>query len=217
MTPKDVLSTKAVADDLWKGERLREACSAFIGTYSQVPPIFSAIKKDGRSLMSRARAGEVFEPDPRVVTCHDIRLVDVDSETQCFTVDIDCAKGFYVRSLARDLARFVGEQGHLRALRRTRSGHFEISRAKSPEDIGPHDVLPPQEAVDPDVLRMQLDLEQAAHVRNGRPIPRRDEDRDHARALLTDGDGLLMAMAIASEDGRQWKVARGFNLKAATQ
>lgn len=207
-----LVRTKAVDRATWDHGRLEEACAAFVGTYPQIPPVFSAIKKDGRSLMSRARSGEVFEPDPRTVTCHELRLLSSDPATGCFVIDVTCAKGFYVRSLARDIARSIGEYGHLRALRRLSSGHFHIGQAKPPDLIGLHDVLPPQDAVSVDVVRRRLHPEQLAYVRNGRSIPKNDGDEHHPRALLTDASDRLVAMAVETEDGQSWKVDRGFNI-----
>jgi len=204
----EVVRTAPVTSEMLEREALQAAAAGLVGTYEQVPPIFSAIKRDGRSLMSRARAGEQFEPDPRTVTCHKLEVLDIDVAASRVQLFVECAKGFYVRSLARDLGVALGTRGHLCALRRTASGQFGIGGAKSPDDIGPEDVRPMHEAVGDDVARVVLDEGDVEHIRHGRPVPRQGAAE---RALLLDGDGRLWAMATPSSDGTRWRVARGFN------
>lgn len=198
--------------------------SGLVGTYSQVPPVFSAIKRDGRSLMSRARAGEVFEPEPRIVTCRSITVVSVDVENSRIELEVASAKGFYVRSLARDLAKALGTHGHLVALRRTQSGRFAIADAVTPEALTEADIMPLQDAVGPDVQKVHVtDPKQLAYVAVGRPIPREATEGTSEvsgpstvgshRGLLIDPDGVALALVVSDETGEFWKIARGLNVR----
>ncbi len=114
-------------------ERVRAAARRLIGLIDQVPPKFSAIKVDGRALYKSARQGlEMPEPEPRRVEITAFELVDWRAGKRP-TIDfrVTCSKGTYIRSLARDVGQAVGFPGTLSALRRTRSGAFEISGATS--------------------------------------------------------------------------------------
>lgn len=113
--------------------RARAAASAFVGTYLQRPPVFSAIRVDGERLHEKARRGEAVEVPEREVTVHRLEIGAADD--RAIELEVRCAKGFYVRSLGRDLARALGTRGHLVALRRTRSGPFEVADAVAFEDV----------------------------------------------------------------------------------
>lgn len=108
-------------------ERVRDAAEAFTGTFLQRAPAFSAIKVGGRALHERARRGEEVEPPEREVTAHRLEVLEVAGDR--IELELEVSKGFYVRSLARDLARALGTRGHLAALRRTRSGAFDLRGA----------------------------------------------------------------------------------------
>jgi tRNA pseudouridine55 synthase len=108
-------------------EEVTQALKAFIGEIDQVPPAFSAVKVAGERAYALARRGETPELAPRRVRIHDARLLAHDAETS--ELEIECGKGFYVRSLARDLAAVLGACGHVSALRRTAVGAFTEARA----------------------------------------------------------------------------------------
>ncbi len=112
-------------------ERVRAVAAGFLGTITQRPPAFSAIKVGGRALHERARRGEAVEVPEREVAVHRLEVVEVAPER--IDLELEVSKGFYVRSLARDLARALGTRGHLSALRRVRSGSFDLRRAASGE------------------------------------------------------------------------------------
>lgn len=104
----------------------------FTGPQLQVPPVYSALKRDGQSLHRLARAGgEVAEPDARPVTIHALRATGSRwaGERPELDLEVVCSSGTYVRSLARDLATAAGSLGHLSALRRVRVGPFDVAEA----------------------------------------------------------------------------------------
>ncbi len=101
--------------------------TSFLGPGEQIPPVFSAIKIDGTPLYERARRGEHIEPPKRPISIH--RLEVVEWVTPVLTVDIDCSKGFYVRSFARDLGERANTCGYLSNLIRTRVGAFDLCDA----------------------------------------------------------------------------------------
>ncbi len=110
-------------------EAIEAALAAMVGTISQVPPVVSAIKVDGEAMHARARRGEVVVPEAREVVLREAVVTAVRTEPPECALSLAVSKGFYVRSLARDLALALGTRGHLTALRRTRSGAFTLDGA----------------------------------------------------------------------------------------
>ncbi|MCC6944814.1 MAG: tRNA pseudouridine(55) synthase TruB [Thermomicrobiales bacterium] len=108
-------------------EEIVQLLETFLGRSEQIPPIYSAIKIDGAPLYERARRGETVEPAARSVMIHSLALIDW--APPMLTVDIDCSKGFYVRSFARDLGERAGSCAYLSNLVRTRTGPFDLCDA----------------------------------------------------------------------------------------
>lgn len=105
----------------------------FTGEFMQVPPDFSAKKVDGRRAYATARRGESPKLEPRPVVVHRMELEHF--QWPIATVHIECEKGFYVRSLARDLGRELGVGGHCASIRRTAVGPFELEHATALDDL----------------------------------------------------------------------------------
>jgi tRNA pseudouridine55 synthase len=114
--------------------RVRAALPSFTGRISQVPPVYSALKRDGRPLHEYARAGEAVEIAPREVTIHELALGPWRGPS-AVALRVRCSKGTYVRSLAFDLGRALGVGGHVTALRRTRSGPFALDAARPLDEV----------------------------------------------------------------------------------
>lgn len=114
-------------------EQVDEAFNEFVGNFEQIPPMVSAIKKDGVPLYKLARKGKVVERKPRAVKVSDYSISRVDLPEVDFTVE--CTKGFYVRTYAHDIGQLLGCGAHLIALRRTRSGKFDLSRSLKASDL----------------------------------------------------------------------------------
>jgi len=114
-------------------EQVRSVCAGFVGEIEQVPPMVSAIKKDGKPLYKLARKGKVVERDPRRITIHSLELGRIAIPDVDFTVA--CSKGTYIRTLCADIGREIGCGAHLLALRRLRSGTFDIADAYPVDEI----------------------------------------------------------------------------------
>ncbi len=106
---------------------LKAAFDHYLGDFEQIPPMVSAIKQNGVPLYKLARKGQVVERKPRPVSVRNYQLGRVELPEIDFTVD--CTKGFYVRTYAHDIGQRLGCGAHLSALRRTRSGKFNLERA----------------------------------------------------------------------------------------
>ncbi|MCI8516453.1 MAG: tRNA pseudouridine(55) synthase TruB [Hungatella sp.] len=105
-------------------EAVREAVMSFAGDYDQIPPMYSALKVDGKKLYELARAGKVVERQPRPVVIHEI-LVDHICLPRV-TMTVCCSKGTYIRTLCHDIGRKLGCGGCMEALVRTRAGRFRL-------------------------------------------------------------------------------------------
>ncbi len=113
---------------------LEAVCAGFVGTIAQVPPMHSALKRDGRALYDYARAGIEIEREPRSVVIH--RLDIVDGHHDRWLIDVTCSKGTYVRTLAEDIGAALGCGAHLAALRRTGSGALTLAAALTLARLG---------------------------------------------------------------------------------
>jgi tRNA pseudouridine55 synthase len=114
---------------------VQAALAQFRGPIEQVPPMYSALKRDGQPLYKYARAGVTVERAPRRVTIHSLELVAFQAPDRA-RIHVHCSKGTYIRSLAADLGKTLGVGGHLVELRRTASGPFRIEHAMTLDAIG---------------------------------------------------------------------------------
>ncbi len=114
-------------------ELLHETCKQFIGKIQQKPPIFSAIKKDGKRLYELARKGETTEIKSREIEIKEFEITKVDFPNVDFRVV--CSKGTYIRSLANDFGEALNSGAYLSVLRRTKIGDFTVENALSIEDF----------------------------------------------------------------------------------
>ena len=112
---------------------LESACTAFVGAIDQVPPMHSALKRDGKPLYEYARAGIELEREPRRVTIHWIRVTEGEGDR--WTIDVACSKGTYIRTLAADIGAALGCGAYLAALRRTGSGDCALGAAATLDEL----------------------------------------------------------------------------------
>tara|TARA_B100000767_G_scaffold164118_1_gene153850 strand:+ start:1039 stop:1728 length:690 start_codon:yes stop_codon:yes gene_type:complete len=120
--------TTHITDDL-----IHNATSKFIGEIDQFPPIFSALKKQGKRLYEFARAREEVKIDSRKVTINEFKILAIKSTEVDFSVT--CSKGTYIRSLAHDFGKALESGAHLTALRRTKIGDFNVEEAVSIDEF----------------------------------------------------------------------------------
>jgi tRNA pseudouridine55 synthase len=186
--------------------RVRAALPAFTGAIEQRPPMYSALKREGRPLYDYARAGETVEVAARAVTVHELALVAWGGP-EAVALRVRCSKGTYVRSLAFDLGRALGVGAHVTALRRTRSGPFALAAA-SPLDealralgagtaalVRLEDVLAP-------MPRCPVDAALARALEQGKKLPWASLGApSEGRVQVLRPDGRLLAVAVPRADG----------------
>ena len=116
-------------------EDVKNTLKDFEGEISQIPPIYSAIKVNGKKLYDYARQGQDIEIKPRKVTISKIELKEFDKTSQSAKITVACSKGTYIRSIAYDLGAKLGCGGYLTALERTKAGKFQVNSAIKLEDL----------------------------------------------------------------------------------
>lgn len=175
-------------------QQLDAVVKQFTGPISQVPPMHSALKKDGRALYEYARAGIEVVREPRNVTIYELKVVSahVDSAQPAIEFIANCSKGTYIRTLGEDMGEALGCGAHLTALRRIRTGDFEESRCITLEALEAMDedqrmgCLMPVEVLLPKHVVVTLDSDNAARFLSGM---RRRGDWPDAPEVVVYGSG----------------------------
>jgi tRNA pseudouridine55 synthase len=124
----ETFPTDHISEDL-----IYKTTNQFVGEIQQFPPVFSALKKDGKRLYEFARAGEHVDIPSRAVSISEFEITKIDKLNLDFRVV--CSKGTYIRSLANDFGKALNSGGHLSALRRTKIGDFDVTSATSIENF----------------------------------------------------------------------------------
>lgn len=114
-------------------EQIQAVLAQFTGPIQQVPPMYSALKRDGKPLYEYARAGVTLEREARAVVIHELELLDYSAPM--LTLRVKCSKGTYVRVLGEDIGAALGCGAHLQALRRIQVGHLQLEKSITIESI----------------------------------------------------------------------------------
>ncbi len=194
----EVIETRAV--DPITPERLEAVRAQFTGPITQVPPMYSALKKDGKALYEYARAGEEVEREPRAVTIHALALEPHEPTAEgrpTLKITATVSKGTYIRTLGEDIGLALGCGAHLSSLRRTATGGYDLSHCVTLEALEAMPeaerlaCLQPPESLLEGHVRVTLDDENAARFLSGlrRRGPWPDADAvavfgDHPATLL---------------------------------
>ena len=177
---------------------------SFVGRIEQVPPMYSALKRDGRPLYQLARAGVEVERLPRDIVVN--RLVLMERERETVTMEVDCSKGTYVRVLAEDIGRALGCGAHLTALRRTRVGRLALAGAATLETLEAmplgdrRALLQPVDSLLESLQRIVLDHELAHRFRLGQRLAIEAQPRGE-RVRVYAPDEVLLGTANVTEWG----------------
>lgn len=112
------------------------------GKQKQIPPIYSAIKIDGKKLYEYARAGENIEIPAREIEIHSINLININQEEKQITFEVSCSKGTYIRVLCEDIAKDLGTVGYMKFLQRTEVDGFKLENAVKLENLSEKSIIP---------------------------------------------------------------------------
>ena len=144
----EVLETKEVD---FNEDKIREVVASFIGKLEQVPPMYSAVKVNGKKLYELAREGKEIERKSRTIEVYDIRIRQFLPPDRV-EIDVDCSKGTYIRTLCADIGKVLGCGGHMAELLRTATGAFSLENAIKLEELK---TLAEQEKAEEALLTME--------------------------------------------------------------
>lgn len=151
-------------------EAIRRTLASFEGDIEQLPPMYSAIKINGKKLYELARAGKEVERTARPVRIHKITLIE--RREDAIVIDVDCSKGTYIRTLCIDIGEKLGIPTVLSFLLRTKAGHFDLSSALTLEELAElgEDALIPMDQAIADIPSVQLTSQEGIAFENGRAV-----------------------------------------------
>ena len=186
---------------------VKVALEAFVGEIEQVPPMYSALKRDGKPLYEYARAGIELERAPRHVTIHELRLVETDDGLADgrFVFEVRCSKGTYVRTLAADIGERLGCGAHLAALRRTGIGSLDVVQAHSLADLealtaeARDALLLPPDSLLASLVEVRLDAADATRLRHGQAV--RWAGEEGTRLRVYDAEHAFIGVCRQVADG----------------
>lgn len=181
----DVVATKPIPADL--PAAFAAAVPQFVGLIDQLPPLYSAVKKEGKPLYAYARKGEAVERTSRRVHIAAYEALSF-TETEA-TVRIECSGGTYVRTLANDLGDAMGCGAHLSGLRRTRVGRFSLDQAVSLDEVSETDLIPLREALIPPAPYFEMNDRQVEAIRHGQAIGTMGQKFGTEAVVLLDSRG----------------------------
>lgn len=130
-----IIEEKEVNKEKLKKENIEEVLKSFIGKQQQIPPIYSAIKVNGKKLYEYARQGKEVEIKARNIEIYDLKLLKIDSKNDELTINVKCSKGTYIRSLCEDIAVKLETIGYMKELNRIQVGEFNIKDSVTIEEF----------------------------------------------------------------------------------
>ncbi|HEX7047220.1 MAG TPA: tRNA pseudouridine(55) synthase TruB [Gammaproteobacteria bacterium] len=189
--------------------RLREVLNDLTGDIEQVPPMYSALKHQGRRLYELARAGEEVERPPRTVRIFSLALETFSPDS--LALDVRCSKGTYVRTLIEDIAAALGTLGHVTALRRLGVGPYEkrpmftLTELEARLEAGGHaaldELLLPVDSAVADWPVVSLDADMSFYVRRGQAVQVAGSPTEGRVRLYSDA-GKFLGIGEVADDGR---------------
>lgn len=188
-------------------EEIEQALQNFRGEIEQLPPIYSAIKVNGKKLYEYARKGEEVKIEPRRVNIYKLEVVHFDEEKQTLELHIECSKGTYIRSIANDLGEALGSYGHLIKLVRIKAGKFGVNEAirldtlETKEQVEKNLIYP---LVYLDYPKYELNNAEKEKVLHGMGI---NTDLENGIALLIQQSKLI---AVANIENKKAKILKVF-------
>ena len=207
-------------------ELIEDALEPFLGVIQQAPPMYSAIKVGGQRLYKLARAGIQIEVASRPVEIHDIRIVECDLPS--LTLEVECGKGAYMRSLAHDLGEALGCGGHVAALERLSCGAFKAETSVTPEQLEPTDDeqdgwqkhLLPIDWVLQNLKSVTVGQQAEQYLRHGQSVnlgqaPQNAGYLEEFRAYTSDGQFLALVRFDRSDNS--WRPTKVFEVDSPSQ
>ena len=131
----EVIETKPVTVDCLRKEYVTAVLKKMEGKQEQIPPMYSAIKINGKKLYEYARKGEIVKIEPRKIEIYSLELININEVDKQIEFRVSCSKGTYIRTLCENIAEKLGTVGHMKELKRTQVGEFKIDDAITIEEL----------------------------------------------------------------------------------
>lgn len=131
----EIIEEKEVNKEKLEKENMEKVLKSFVGKQQQIPPIYSAIKVNGKKLYEYARQGKEVEIKARNIEIYDLKLLKIDSKNDELTINVKCSKGTYIRSLCEDIAVKLETLGYMKELNRIQVGEFNIKDSVTIEEF----------------------------------------------------------------------------------
>ncbi len=186
-------------------EEIRCAVNSFVGEIEQVPPMYSAIKQNGKKLYELARQGIEVERKPRKVTINSIDILEISGER--VKIDVSCSKGTYIRTLCEDIGKKLGVGAYMNTLRRTRTGQFTIEESHTLSEIkelkengGIESIIIPADRMFEEYPSVTLNPKQVKSVTNGVAMTYREGQEGQTYRVYDNENKFLCISRIT--DGR---------------
>ncbi|MDX5474355.1 MAG: tRNA pseudouridine(55) synthase TruB [Bacillaceae bacterium] len=192
---------------------IQQALEKLTGEIQQTPPMYSAVKVNGKKLYEYARAGIEVERPTRTVTIHQLKLLQAENayepqETISFTIEVTCSKGTYVRTLAVAIGELLGYPAHMSKLQRTASGNFTLEESITLEQLQQmyddnqvDEILIPMENAISGLPTLEINDTLAEKVLNGALLPLPDVNFDELLAIMHDHQCIAIYMKHPTKDG----------------
>lgn len=130
-----IIEEKNIPDKSLTQSKIEKVLKSFIGKQQQMPPIYSAIKVNGKKLYEYARKGQNVEIKPREIEIYDIKLINIDAQKKQIQYEVFCGKGTYIRSLCEDIAEKLETVGYMESLKRIQVGDFKIEESSKIQEL----------------------------------------------------------------------------------
>lgn len=197
----EVVESQAIP--LLTEDSISKILKQFEGETTQIPPMYSALKKDGRPLYELARQGIEIERPARPVRISQIKLLSFTE--QSISLDVTCSKGTYIRVLGEDIAKAMGTVGHLTKLHRIQTGHFQLDEhmtieyLESLDEVAREQLLLPSYAAVEGLPKLELPLERVKYFNNGQESSVEFPESD---GVLVFSNGQCLGLAEVNAVGR---------------
>ena len=190
-------------------QKLEAVLAQFRGDIEQIPPMHSALKKDGQPLYKLARKGIEVERKARPVTIYELTLLEFGADT--LSLDVRCSKGTYIRTLAEDIGEVLGCGAHVLELRRTLAGSYDLTQARTLEDLEAlkeenfaalDDVLLPMDSALADWPQISLSSDLAYYIKRGQAVLVPKAPTEGLVSLYGGEDRSFIGIGYILDDGR---------------
>lgn len=194
-----VIEQKEVTAEMLNKDNIEEKLQQFIGKQEQIPPIYSAIKVNGKKLYEYARKGQEVELKPRQIEIYSIQLVGINEKEKQISFKVKCSKGTYIRSLCEDISKKLGTVGYMKELNRLQVGEFyikdavTISEMKEKIEAGNLENIITIEEIFKNNPQIQLEQEQIEPYINGEKI---NTEKTNGVYRIYKPDGTFIGLGI---------------------